>query len=423
LRFLFLTKIFSFRFVLSFFCPVSLTPYPLPLIPSSPTPHSDGYEIPGPTPLTVIRPSCKGVDITKIPSATSNTPIDPTKSYTFTSLYLLLHAAAVGLTIPQYVNMTRRLHCTFLPHSEAPSTAAFMQGDVDECELILTTAPISQSQSSKSNKRQKVSNWLVSDLVQLQQGSLLPNSSICAQNTPMNNNDYIAMSTSYGSDSSNPKRGPQKELDPSQITNPSSSNTGIITHKKQENPIIIVPAGQTLTFSFKNLGDLFSRGVYLKTTEPESSFEIQKPKPPPELTGAKLQAFSAFKSFTRPSVSNPGQTVTYELCSDPLILSSSQWNRVIGVVVTGKTYQFDSFNIFKNKDGSIDTPKLFDNCAGIYLHFDGEKIPPVISQWNVTSHKFAVSKRHQDQIVMSEVWEKLIQSAKKKVRSNPNLIF
>lgn len=207
--------------------------------------------------------------------------------------------------------------------------------------------------------------------------------------------------------------------------------TAAVAPFKPENPIIIVPSAQTLTFNFKNLGDLFANGKFIKSNEPDSAFSIQ---PESVIVGeggiggsngtknGRGVANHNIKKITRPSLSHPGATSTFELCSDPEALTPSQWNRVIGVVVTGKAYQLESFVPY-TKDSEVNTPALFESIAGIYLYFDGDKIPPTIQQWNVSTHKFSLSKRHQDEIVMSEVWDKIIQFCKQRQRTNPNLFF
>lgn len=94
----------------------------------------------------------------------------------------------------------------------------------------------------------------------------------------------------------------------------------------------------------------------------------------------------------------------YQLVDSAQKLKDGDWSRVVAVVAQGQEWQF------KGWPKNWDTPaEIFSKAKGFYFHFEDEKVPDVISQWNVKVLPINKHKRHLDKTAILNFWKVLDQ--------------
>jgi len=94
-----------------------------------------------------------------------------------------------------------------------------------------------------------------------------------------------------------------------------------------------------------------------------------------------------------------GAIVKYHIIDDTRKLTSTDWDRVAAVFVSGALWQFDDWPI-KNP------PQIFANFRGFHLMWEDEKLNPTIQGWNVhiLTLKRSHEKRYLDRTAMLKFW-------------------
>jgi hypothetical protein len=93
--------------------------------------------------------------------------------------------------------------------------------------------------------------------------------------------------------------------------------------------------------------------------------------------------------------------VQFEIYDNPLTFSRSKWQRVVGLFVTGTTYQL------KDWPSSNDITKLFLKYRGFYIKYSDSPIEDNVKKWNVKSLNVHRTRRYLDNAVQNEFWKDL----------------
>ena len=148
-------------------------------------------------------------------------------------------------------------------------------------------------------------------------------------------------------------------------------------------PILIVPGPGTSLVNLSNVKEFFEKGHFV-TEE-----ELRKQGVAPDFSG-RIKANRT-----------PGgncSSANYLLVSNVARLTDSEWERVVGVVCTGKTYQFKHWKWAKgNKTSSgVDVVNCLHRVQGFYFHYDDIKPDATAASWAVKLIPISRSKRYQD---------------------------
>ena len=87
-------------------------------------------------------------------------------------------------------------------------------------------------------------------------------------------------------------------------------------------------------------------------------------------------------------------------------LRPEDWNRVVCVVAAGNTWQFKGYNGGKWSEPVV----LFNNCFGVYIYFEDEKVQSLgglVKTWKVKSYGIDRAHRYNDlpttNLIMSDL--------------------
>ncbi len=149
-------------------------------------------------------------------------------------------------------------------------------------------------------------------------------------------------------------------------------------------PILIVPGPGTSLVNLSNIKEFFEKGHFV-TEE-----ELRKQGVAPDFSG-RIKANRT-----------PGgncSTADYLLVSNVGRLTDAEWERVIGVVCTGKAYQFKHWKWAKGSNaggGGVDVVSCLHRVQGFYFHYDDIKPDSTAASWAVKLIPISRSKRYQD---------------------------
>lgn len=106
-------------------------------------------------------------------------------------------------------------------------------------------------------------------------------------------------------------------------------------------------------------------------------------------------------TITRSSFYDSSKSVTYHVVDDVSQLrGDADWNRVVGVFVSGAAWQFADWP----KSKWANPAAIFENVAAFHLHFDDEPLHPNVTQWRTHRLPISKSKRHGDRGVVLDFW-------------------
>lgn len=153
-------------------------------------------------------------------------------------------------------------------------------------------------------------------------------------------------------------------------------------------PIIIVPAGSTLICS-GNAVEFIQNGRFIPIEE------LKKSKGPSE----------QILSNRSRAIRTPGGNCSraeYAIVSNPNRLAQKEWDRVVGVVLSGQEWQFKSWPI--NDKG---TQELFRKVQGFYFHYDDVATTGNVENWAIKKVSLSRDKRHTDGQAQVHFWNTL----------------
>ncbi|RHY49179.1 hypothetical protein DYB30_011182, partial [Aphanomyces astaci] len=143
-------------------------------------------------------------------------------------------------------------------------------------------------------------------------------------------------------------------------------------------PIIVVPAGGSDLLSLLNVKDFLEEGHFVTAAQKKSE-GLRKP------TSVMIQ------------VKESDQTYTFKLVDSVLRFSDRDWKCVVGVIVSGHTWQF--------KDWQWQFPlEVFKRVCGIHIYSHGTALNQDIKKWDVKILMIHPHKRHLDKVAASEFW-------------------
>lgn len=149
-------------------------------------------------------------------------------------------------------------------------------------------------------------------------------------------------------------------------------------------PIIIIPAGASSLVCAANAVEFFQNG-HLMTKDEMRAKEIPLSQP------ARL-------TMLRKPGGNCSQA-KYHVVSNPNKLSREEWDNVVAVVLSGHTWQFKQWPIFKN-----DVNEFFKTVQGFYFHYDDVKPSGDLNKWTIRKLNFPRDRRHNDGQVQAQFW-------------------
>lgn len=154
--------------------------------------------------------------------------------------------------------------------------------------------------------------------------------------------------------------------------------------KNTVTPIIIIPAGTSSLVCAANAVEFFQNG-HLMTTDEMRAKKISLSQP------SRL-------SLLRKPGGNCSQA-RYDIVSNPTRLSREEWEHVVAVVLSGHSWQFKHWPIYKG-----DTQTLFKTVQGFYFHYDDVTPSGDLNQWSIRRLTFPRDRRHNDGQVQSQFW-------------------
>ncbi|EPS68631.1 hypothetical protein M569_06137 [Genlisea aurea] len=166
-------------------------------------------------------------------------------------------------------------------------------------------------------------------------------------------------------------------------------------------PIILVPSAFTTLITIYNVKEFLEDGVFIPTEVKLKQMQGQKP-----------DCVTVQKKFS--SRDRVAAAAAYEVRDKPSSLKSDDWDRVVAVFVLGKDWQFKDWP-FK------DHVEIFNKILGFYMRFGDDSMESsesskAIKQWNVKIISLSKNKRHQDRTAALEVWEKLEEFMRSRLR-------
>lgn len=100
---------------------------------------------------------------------------------------------------------------------------------------------------------------------------------------------------------------------------------------------------------------------------------------------------------------NPGHTTRFILVDDPTNFRPDYWNRVVAVFTTGQTWQFKGYKWPQPAE-------LFSHALGVYVGWQGEKVPDTVRGWGRGVLSVQIEKGNQrwrDREVVEHIWSQL----------------
>ncbi|XP_077302844.1 cell division cycle 73 hyrax isoform X2 [Arctopsyche grandis] len=164
-------------------------------------------------------------------------------------------------------------------------------------------------------------------------------------------------------------------------------------------PIIIIPASSSSLITMYNAKDILQDLKYVTVSEKRTQGATRENE-------ILLQRHKKGKENA--------STVPYRIVDNPSRLSPSEWDRVVGVFVSGPAWQFKGWPW----DGS--PVHIFANICAFHLKFDDMPLEPNVSRWAVTVLQVSRIKRHLDRAVLMQFWEIL---DKHMLKNKPHLRF
>lgn len=151
-------------------------------------------------------------------------------------------------------------------------------------------------------------------------------------------------------------------------------------------PIIIVPSGMSAMMNMFNAPQFLEHGEFVTVEMARSQGVIKK------------------SSTTICRVAGRESPVKY-LVTDKAPTSSSDWSRVVAVIVQGANWQFKEWPFKGVAKG--DVVELFSRHLGVFFSFHGEAIPPLVKTWNVKTLSINKVQRHLDKSTQLEFFKLL----------------
>ncbi|KAF0682666.1 Aste57867_25225 [Aphanomyces stellatus] len=148
-----------------------------------------------------------------------------------------------------------------------------------------------------------------------------------------------------------------------------------------DTPIIVVPAGFSDLITLLNAKDFLEDGHYVTTTQKKSEGN----RKPASVTIQVTERDVSYK---------------FKLVDSVIRFSDRDWKSVVGVIVSGQTWQF--------KDWHWKFPlEVFKRACGIYIYPHGTPLNEDVKKWDVKILMIHPHKRHLDKVASSEFWRHL----------------
>jgi len=152
-----------------------------------------------------------------------------------------------------------------------------------------------------------------------------------------------------------------------------------IAGERDFKPIIIVPAGRKSVISLANIKTFLIDGV-LETNpgaRPRGDVLLERTLPGAASNKCEYRVVDSVRKFT-----------------------ANDWKHVIAVFAQGAQWQF--------KNWALGSPaEIFDECKGIHVMFEDEKVNPVIKEWNVQTFGVSRGNRNFDAVKAHLVWDSI----------------
>jgi hypothetical protein len=97
-----------------------------------------------------------------------------------------------------------------------------------------------------------------------------------------------------------------------------------------------------------------------------------------------------------------GHPIRMQVVDNVNDLRQRDWQSVVAVFAQGQEWQFKNF---PSEWGGV--AGIFHQARGFYVHFDDEKVPTVVTGWNVKTLSVSKTKRHLDGTAAAKFWEEM----------------
>lgn len=163
---------------------------------------------------------------------------------------------------------------------------------------------------------------------------------------------------------------------------------------KGQIPIIIVPSTTLSMLTIQNAQEFFENGSFLTIKELRARGSLQ------------TAATSKLVITRRPG--GTASSARYEIISNPLKLTSTEWTRVVAVVCTGQTWQFKNWPSWENdktKKTDNGLSDIFRTVCGFLFHYDDTPPPAHTKNWPIKFLALSRNRRHNDIRAQTKFWE------------------
>lgn len=159
-------------------------------------------------------------------------------------------------------------------------------------------------------------------------------------------------------------------------------------------PIIIVPGSGSAAslITLHNIVDLLQHGQFTTAKEARAKGEIS-------LMTSRITIRRS------PCGSIPDSSANYEIVSNPMKLTSYEWDRVVACVCTGQDWQFSNWKGWSATSKDKGIPAILQQICGFVFHYDDDARPKAAEEWAVRFMPLARNRRHNDPKIQMRFWE------------------
>jgi hypothetical protein len=198
-------------------------------------------------------------------------------------------------------------------------------------------------------------------------------------------------------DFATPASGMRRSAPASRQAPPAKRSRGELkTALRDQVPIIIVPSAAGSMLTFHNAKEFLENGAYVSMKEVRAR-------------GSMSTAATSTLTVRR-APGGSAVAAKYEVVCNPTKLTTSEWDRVVGVVCTGQLWQFKNWRDWepdKAKKPDNGLSDIFRSMCGFVFHFDDTEPPRHMDNWAVKFLPVSRTLRHTDVKIQMRFWESI----------------
>jgi len=333
---------------------------------------------------------------------TTRTPVS--SSNNFLPLNALVHAwSTADLPVGQYIRDARTNNVARLAHLDRPDVLGYLKGEKDWSSRIsaeppqsgqapasgevaaaqgakaadnkAASAPRAGADAEDAGKKRKKGDTLSPEELLLRK--------IKKREGSQRDRDSVLQSSQRFMDALMIEREMKRSRNRAQATLSATSQAFASGKAVPKGiPIIVVPAAPTAPINMFNAKMFLEQGKYV---HPDKARKVVRVKPQAEVIERRV---------------GDSGVLRFKVVDSVRKFQDQHWDRVAAVFTQGPTWQFKDWR-WK------DTATIFDNCRGVHVYFDDQKLEPHIRDWNVVKFTLKKQSRHQDAVEVHKIWMEL----------------